>query len=111
MMRYPRLALGRSFARRLKAKSVRAGCSVFVRKRECDFDVSHFSLRKSGETAFVQSYLNVAIPHALQIDHRRRDVAVSHPLLEYADIDAVLQQRSNERLILKSRTQLAHNHL
>src|SRR5260370_894484 len=48
-------------------------------------------LRKSRETAFVESRLDVAVAHGFQIDHGRCDIAVSHPLLQRADIDAVLQ--------------------
>src|ERR1700730_17677448 len=46
---------------------------------------------KSREAALVDPDLNIAIPHTLEIDHRRCDVAVAHPLLQRADIDAVLQ--------------------
>lgn len=48
-------------------------------------------LRESRETALVQPDLNVAVPDALQVDHGRGDVAVPHPLLKRADVDAILQ--------------------
>src|ERR1019366_1644523 len=48
-------------------------------------------LGKGRETALVQAHLDVAVPDALQVDHRRGDVAVAHPLLEGADVDPVLQ--------------------
>src|SRR5260370_31689520 len=43
-------------------------------------------LRKSRETAFVESRLDVAVAHGFQIDHGRCDIAVSHPLLQRADL-------------------------
>jgi len=49
------------------------------------------ALRESGETARLDPGLNIAIPHALEIDHGRCDIAVAHPLLQGSDIDAVLQ--------------------
>ena len=48
-------------------------------------------LREGGEAALVQADLDVAVPDPLQVDHRRGDVPMSHPLLEGADVDAVLQ--------------------
>src|ERR1019366_7643532 len=48
-------------------------------------------LGKGREAALVQPDLDVAVPDALQVDHRRGDVAVAHPLLQGADVDAVLQ--------------------
>jgi len=49
------------------------------------------ALRESGEAALVDPDLGVAVPDALEIDHRRCDIAMTHPLLQRADIDAVLQ--------------------
>lgn len=46
---------------------------------------------KGGEAALVQPDLDVAVANALQVNHRRGDVPVAHPLLEGADVDAVLQ--------------------
>jgi hypothetical protein len=46
---------------------------------------------ESSEAALVQARLDVAVPYALQIYHGRSDVAMSHPLLQGSDIDAVLQ--------------------
>jgi hypothetical protein len=48
------------------------------------------ALSKRGQTPFVQPHLNIAVPHALEINHRRSDVVMSHPLLQCADVDAVL---------------------
>src|SRR5207249_3728148 len=48
-------------------------------------------LRESRKAALVDPDLNIAVPHALQIDHRRCDVPVAHPLLQRPDVDSVLQ--------------------
>ena len=48
-------------------------------------------LRECREAPLVDSGLNVAVPNALEVDHRRGDVAVSHPLLQGPDVDAVLE--------------------
>jgi len=48
-------------------------------------------LRESGEAALVDPDLDVAVPHTLEIDHGRGDIAMTHPLLQRANIDAVLQ--------------------
>jgi hypothetical protein len=39
----------------------------------------------------VDARLNVAVADAFEVDHRRCDIAVPHPLLGGADIDVVLQ--------------------
>ena len=36
-------------------------------------------LGKGGEVALVQADLDVAVPDALQVNHRRGDVPVAHP--------------------------------
>ena len=46
---------------------------------------------KRRQTPLVNPRLNVAVSDAFQVDHRRRDVPMPHPLLECADIDAVLE--------------------
>src|ERR1019366_1079299 len=46
---------------------------------------------KGGEAALVEADLDVAVPDALQVDHRRGDVPVAHPLLQGANVDPVLQ--------------------
>ena len=48
-------------------------------------------LRECRQASLVDPGLNVAIADALEINHGRGDVAVSHPLLKRADVDAVLQ--------------------
>src|ERR1019366_4789733 len=48
-------------------------------------------LGKGGEAALVQADLDVAVPDPLQVNHRRGDVPVAHPMLQGADVDAVLQ--------------------
>ena len=47
--------------------------------------------REGCETPLVQSDLNIAVPDTLEINHRRGNVVVAHPLLQSADINAVLQ--------------------
>ena len=52
------------------------------------------AVQSSGESrhaAAVDARLNVAVPHALEINHGRGDIAVSHSLLQGPDVDAVLQ--------------------
>ena len=49
------------------------------------------ALRESGEAALVDADLDVAVPHTFEINHSRGDVAMTHPLLQRADVDAVLQ--------------------
>src|ERR1039458_9466659 len=49
------------------------------------------ALRESGEAALVDADQDVAVPHTFEINHRRGDVAMAHPLLQRADIDTVLQ--------------------
>ena len=53
----------------------------------CEFK----SLRKRSQTSFVNSCLNVSVSDALQVDHRGRDIAMSHPLLQGTNVDSVLQ--------------------
>jgi hypothetical protein len=60
-------------------------------ERATGLSVGEQGLRESCETALVDPYLNIAIPDALQIDHRRCDIAMPHPLLERTDVDSVLQ--------------------
>ena len=48
-------------------------------------------LRESREAALIDPRLHIAVPDALEIDHRRGDVAMSHPLLQGADVDSVLE--------------------
>ena len=48
-------------------------------------------LCEGGEAALVDPGLHVAVADAFEIDHRRGDVAVSHPLLQGSDVDAVLE--------------------
>ena len=48
-------------------------------------------LRERCEAALVDPCLDVPVSNALQIDHRGRDVAVSHPLLQCADVDPILK--------------------
>ena len=48
-------------------------------------------LGESRKTAPIEPRLDVAVAHALEIDHRRGDVAVAHPLLQRADIYTVLE--------------------
>ena len=45
---------------------------------------------KCCEAASIDSGLNVTIPDPLQVDHRRRDIAVAHPLLERSDVNSIL---------------------
>src|ERR1035441_9508233 len=46
---------------------------------------------KCREAPLVDPGLYIAIAEAFQINHRGRDVAVPHPLLQGADVDAVLE--------------------
>ena len=48
-------------------------------------------LRERCKAALVDPCLDVPVSNALQIDHRGRDVAVSHPLLQCADVDPILK--------------------
>src|ERR1700686_174791 len=48
-------------------------------------------LCKGGETTLVDPCLHVAVADSFEIDHRRGDVAVPHPLLQRSYVDAVLQ--------------------
>jgi hypothetical protein len=56
------------------------------------------NLPESRQAALVQPRLDVAIAHAFQINHGRGDIAVTHPLLQGADIDAVLQMACGDGL-------------
>ena len=55
-------------------------------------------LRECCEAPLVDSGLNVAVPNALEVDHRRCDVAVPHPLLQGPDVDAVLEVSRSVRV-------------
>src|SRR5581483_10135973 len=48
-------------------------------------------LCKRGEASLVNPRLNVPVSNAFEIDHSGSNVAMSHPLLQCADIDSVLQ--------------------
>lgn len=48
-------------------------------------------LRKGGQTPLVDPCLNVTVTNAFEVDHRRCDVAMPHPLLQRADVDPVLK--------------------
>jgi hypothetical protein len=43
------------------------------------------------QTSFVNPRLNVPVSNTLQVDHCRCDIAVSHPLLQRANVNSVLQ--------------------
>ncbi len=48
-------------------------------------------LRKRGQAALVDSRLDIAVSNTFEIDHRRSNIAVPHPLLQCADVDSVLE--------------------
>ena len=48
-------------------------------------------LRESREAALVDPRLHIAVPNPFEINHRRGDIAMSHPLLQGADVDTVLE--------------------
>ena len=48
-------------------------------------------LRKCGEASLIDPGLNVAVSDAFEIHHRRCNVPVTHPLLQCADVDSVLE--------------------
>ena len=47
-------------------------------------------LGKGCKAAAIDSGLNVAVADPLEVDHRRRDIPMAHPLLKRADVDSVL---------------------
>ena len=47
--------------------------------------------RKCSQTALIDSCLYVAVAEPFEINHRRCDVVVSHPLLQPANVDAALK--------------------
>ena len=48
-------------------------------------------LSECSQAALVDPGLYVAVADAFEINHRRCDVAVSHPLLQGSDVDPVLE--------------------
>jgi hypothetical protein len=48
-------------------------------------------LRECCQAPFVDPGLYVAVTDSFEVNHRRGDVAVSHPLLQGPDVDAVLE--------------------
>jgi hypothetical protein len=62
-----------------------------TRKRGGKRSVGPSSLGKCREAPFIDPSLNVAVAKTLEIDHRRSDIPVPHPLLQRSDIDSVLQ--------------------
>src|SRR5271166_4445533 len=48
-------------------------------------------LSKRCEAALIDPGLNIFVSHTLQVNHCRCDVPVSHPLLQRANVDSVLQ--------------------
>jgi hypothetical protein len=63
------------------------------------YEVANGSLRyaNAARLPLFKPHLNIAVPHALEINHRRSDIVVSHPLLQSADINAVLQDSAWRR--------------
>lgn len=55
-------------------------------------------LSKCREAALVDSCLDIAISNAFEINHRRRNIAVSHPLLRRTDVDSVLEMSRSVRM-------------
>ena len=43
------------------------------------------------KATLVDPRLNIPVSDALEVDHRRRNIAVAHPLLQGANVDSVLQ--------------------
>src|SRR5271157_1163730 len=48
-------------------------------------------LSKRCEAALIDPGLNIFVPYTLQVNHCRCDVPVSHPLLQRANVDSVLE--------------------
>ena len=59
---------------------------------------SRLVLRESRKAALVDPGLYVAVADAFEIDHRRCDIAVPHPLLQGADINPVLEMSRGIRV-------------
>jgi hypothetical protein len=55
-------------------------------------------LSECRKAALVDSRLDIAISNTFEIHHRRGDIAVSHPLLQCADVDSVLEMPSGIRV-------------
>src|ERR1035438_482096 len=70
----------------------------YGRCRRKAVSVSAKCLSKRREAALIDPGLNVFVPYALQVNHCRCDVPVSHPLLQGADVDSVLQVPGSVRV-------------
>src|ERR1022692_4399071 len=67
---------------RFSVLGLRLGCYVLPPR---------IQLRECRQAPLVDPGLYVAVAYAFEINHRRGDVAVSHPLLQGPDVDAVLE--------------------
>jgi hypothetical protein len=55
-------------------------------------------LRECCEAPFVDPGLYVAVTDSFEVNHRRCDVTMSHPLLQGADVDPVLEMARGIRV-------------